>query len=143
MGSFSGNLCSKLNSIEFATCKKRQREFGPLHIAFFQIWEQLKTYIDLYKPVEWVFEGQLGGHYSERSLQEVLTRAKLRAMVTPTASVQTLWHSFATHLLEQGGDLRYIQELLGHESSKTPEIYTHITYKGWDKIKSQIDDLEI
>lgn len=105
--------------------------------------EALRAYYKLYRPVEWVFEGQYGGKYSERSVQNVFTRAKLKAGINPYATVHTLRHSFATHLLEKGVDLRYIQELLGHESSKTTEIYTHITKKGMDKIKSPLDDLEL
>jgi len=108
-----------------------------------KVWEQLKTYIEVHQPIEWVFEGQSGGQYSDRSVQEIFTRAKQRAQINPSATVHTLRHSFATHLLEKGVDLRYIQELLGHESSKTTEIYAHITHKGWDKIKSPIDDLDI
>lgn len=108
-----------------------------------KVWEHLKNYIEIHQPIEWVFEGQSGGQYSERSVQEIFTRAKLRSMVNPKATVHTLRHSFATHLLEKGVDLRYIQELLGHESSKTTEIYAHITHKGWDKIKSPIDDLDL
>ena len=108
-----------------------------------KVWEQLRVYFEVYQPIEWVFEGPNGGRYSERSVQEVFTRAKKRAGVNPQATVHTLRHSFATHLLEKGVDLRYIQDLLGHESSKTTEIYTHITKKGWDKLRSPIDDLNL
>jgi len=63
--------------------------------------------------------------------------------VNPPATVPTLRYAFATHLLEKVVDLRYIQDLLGHESSKTTEIYTYITKKGWDKLRSPMDDLDI
>ncbi|MBK8703388.1 MAG: tyrosine-type recombinase/integrase [Saprospiraceae bacterium] len=102
----------------------------------------LQEYFRLYKPVEWVFEGPNGGQYAERSVQNIFTKAKQISGINPYATVHTLRHSFATHLLEKGVDLRYIQELLGHESSKTTEIYTHITHKGMDRIKSPLDDLE-
>jgi len=108
-----------------------------------KVWAQLQIYGELHKPVDWLFEGQTGGQYSGRSIQEIFTRAKLRSLVSPQATVHTLRHSFATHLLEKGVDLRYIQELLGHESTKTTEIYTHITKKGWDRIQSPIDGLPI
>lgn len=108
-----------------------------------KVWGQLQQYIQIHRPLEWLFEGQTGGQYSERSVQEIFTRAKMKAMINPGATVHTLRHSFATHLLEKGVDLRYIQELLGHESSKTTEIYTHITHQGWNRIKSPLDDLEI
>ena len=97
----------------------------------------------MYRPIEWLFEGPQGGPYSERSVQLIFTKAKEKSGINPLATVHTLRHSFATHLLEKGVDLRYIQELLGHESSQTTEIYTKITKKGWDKIKSPLDDLEL
>ncbi len=106
-------------------------------------WELIRSYLEMYRPIEWLFEGPQGGPYSERSVQLVFTRAKEKSGINPFATVHTLRHSFATHLLEKGVDLRYIQELLGHESSKTTEIYTKITKKGWDKIKSPLDDLEL
>lgn len=103
----------------------------------------LREYINLYCPAHWLFEGTDGGPYSDRSVQAIFTAAKERARINPLATTHTLRHSFATHLLEKGMDLRNIQELPGHESSKTTEIYTHITKKSWEKIKSPLDDLEI
>ena len=67
----------------------------------------------------------------------------LKAGIKKRVGVHTLRHSFATHLLENGTDLRYIQSLLGHESSKTREVYTHITTKGFDQIKSPLDKLNL
>jgi integrase/recombinase XerD len=106
-------------------------------------WETLQGYLAIYRPVEWVFEGQNGGSYSERSVQALFTKAKADAGINPYATVHTLRHSFATHLLESGVDLRYIQGLLGHESSKTTEIYTHITRVGWERVQSPFDRLDV
>ncbi len=108
-----------------------------------KIWVNLQKYLNVINPVEWVFEGVEGGQYSPRSVQEIFVKAKNKSLINPYATIHTLRHSFATHLLEKGVDLRYIQELLGHESSKTTEIYTHITQKGWGKIKSPFDGLNL
>jgi site-specific recombinase XerD len=104
---------------------------------------RLKDYFDLHRPAEWLFEGATGGQYSVRSVQAIFDKAKQKSAINPYATVHTLRHSFATHLLEKGVDLRYIQDLLGHESSKTTEIYTHITKKGIDKLQSPLDSLDI
>jgi integrase/recombinase XerD len=106
-----------------------------------KILQQLRNYYLQYKPKEYLFEGQLGGAYSERSIQQIFQEALRNANIKKHATVHTLRHSFATHLLEAGTDLRYIQSLLGHSSSKTTEVYTHITTKGFDKIKSPLDML--
>ncbi|MBK8555464.1 MAG: tyrosine-type recombinase/integrase [Lewinellaceae bacterium] len=108
-----------------------------------KVLQMLQEYISLYQPLDWLFEGDTGGQYSASSVQKIFTMAKLKSKVNPYATVHTLRHSFATHLLEKGVDLRYIQELLGHESSKTTEIYTHVTKKGMQNIKSPLDDLDL
>ncbi len=102
----------------------------------------LNRYLKEYKPQYWLFEGMEGGQYSPRSVQAIFRRAVAAAGVNPYATVHTLRHSFATHLLEQGTDLRYIQELLGHNSTKTTEIYTHITDHAKKRLKSPLDNLE-
>jgi len=96
----------------------------------------------LYKPNVWLFEGSIKGEqYSEQSLQNVLKQAVSKANINKPVTLHWLRHSYATHLLENGTDLRYIQELLGHKSSKTTEIYTHVSNKSLQKIKSPFDDL--
>ncbi len=104
----------------------------------------LRNYFLDYRPKEWLFEGmEAGNQYSTRSIQQVFKESVVRAGIKKDVSVHTLRHSFATHLLENGTDIRYIQSLLGHESSKTTEVYTHITTKGFDQIKSPLDNLDI
>ena len=103
----------------------------------------LRKYFKEYKPKEWLFEGEGGGQYTDSSIYKIFKTALAAAKITKNVSIHSLRHSFATHLLENGTDLRYIQSLLGHSSSKTTEIYTHITTKGFDQIKNPLDKLEI
>lgn len=107
-----------------------------------KVLELLRNYYQIYKPKNYLFEGQNSEKYTTRSIQAFFQDVCKKAEIQKKVSVHTLRHSFATHLLESGTDLRYIQALLGHESSKTTEIYTHVTTKGFDQIKSPLDDLD-
>ncbi|HPF68854.1 MAG: tyrosine-type recombinase/integrase [Flavobacteriales bacterium] len=108
-----------------------------------KVLAELDLYLKEYQPKDFLFAGQQGGPYSDTSVQAIFKRAKARAGITAPATVHTLRHSFATHLLEKGTDLRYIQTLLGHGSSKTTEIYTHVSTKALGKIRSPLDDLDL
>jgi integrase/recombinase XerD len=102
----------------------------------------LREYYKAYKPGIWLFEGQKEGEqYTAESLQSVLKQALKKVNITKPVSLHWLRHSYATHLLESGTDLRYIQELLGHKSSRTTEIYTHVSTKSIQNIKSPFEDL--
>ena len=105
--------------------------------------EILRQYFVMYHPAQWLFEGPNGTPYSDRSIQAILKHSVAKTGIKKKVTVHTLRHSFATHLLEHGTDLRYIQVLLGHESSKTTEIYTHVTTKGFEQIKSPLDRLNV
>jgi len=107
-----------------------------------KVINMLREYYKIYKPRIWLFEGQWPGQkLSETSLQEVLKTALYRAKIKKPVTLHWLRHSYATHLLEAGTDLRYIQELLGHKSSKTTEIYTHVSERSLLKIASPFDNL--
>lgn len=102
----------------------------------------LEEYVKLYKPKVWLFEGQRAGEaYSEGSLQAVLKQSVQESGIKKPVTLHWLRHSYATHLLESGTDLRYIQELLGHKSSRTTEIYTHVSTHSLQRIRSPFDDL--
>lgn len=103
----------------------------------------LREYWRQYKPKTWLFEGFREGRYlSTRTVEAIFENALKEAGIQKKASVHTFRHSFATHLLEGGTDLRYIQELLGHKSSKTTEIYTHVSTKDLGRIRSPLDNLK-
>ena len=103
---------------------------------------QLRKYYRLYEPEIWLFPGQDPEKFlTERTVGKVFQNACEKAKIRKDVSVHTLRHSFATHLLEGGTDLRFIQELLGHASSRTTEIYTHVTTKNISKIESPLDKL--
>ncbi|MEI6577341.1 MAG: site-specific tyrosine recombinase/integron integrase [Bacteroidota bacterium] len=105
--------------------------------------ELLRVYYKENRPFPWLFIGHMGSKYSESSVQAILKAACRKAKIHKHVTMHTLRHSFATHLLENGTDIRYIQELLGHSNPKTTQIYTHITTKGLDQIKSPLDNLNI
>lgn len=107
-----------------------------------KLLEQLRDYYRLYRPKIWLFEGEVPGHqYGARSIQLVLKRSLERSGIKKPVTLHWLRHSYATHLLESGTDLRYIQELLGHNSSKTTEIYTHVSNRSIKEIQSPFDNL--
>lgn len=106
-------------------------------------WRLLEDYRRRHDPRRFVFEGREPGHpYSVRSAQKIFEDAVRTAGVRKRVSIHSLRHAFATHLLEQGTDLRFIQELLGHSSSKTTEIYTHVSRRELGRIRSPLDGLE-
>ena len=130
---------SKRNVLIIKAAKGKKDRIAPLSDKTVEL---LRDYYKLYKPSKWLFEGQSKGEqYSDRSLESVLKQALAKTKINKPVTLHWLRHSYATHLLEAGTDLRFIQEILGHKSSKTTEIYTHVSTKSLQKIKSPFDDL--
>ena len=103
----------------------------------------LRVYYLEYKPIEYLFNGESSLHYSRTSLQNVFRMAIKLAGIKQRCSLHTLRHSFATHLLESGVNLRYIQEILGHKSPNTTMIYTHVSSDASRKIVSPIEQIQL
>ena len=135
----SNDIDSGRNLVIIRQGKGKKDRIAPLSPAILML---LREYYKAYKPVNWLFEGQIKGEkYDERSLAQVLKQALVKSNIKKPVSLHWLRHSYATHLLESGTDLRYIQEILGHKSSRTTEIYTHVSTKSLQNIKSPFDDL--
>lgn len=134
----STDIDSKRNIVLIRQSKGKKDRIAPLSP---KILDLLRDYYKMYKPKVYLFEGKTAEQYSEQSLQSVLKQALKKVNISKPVTLHWLRHSYATHLLESGTDLRYIQELLGHNSSKTTEIYTHVSTKSLQQIKSPFDDL--
>lgn len=133
------DIDSKRGLIIIRRAKGKKDRIVPLSS---KILEMLREYYAAYKPKEWLFEGQGGeGPYNESSLVSVLKQALEKISLQKPVTLHWLRHSYATHLLENGTDLRYIQEILGHSRSTTTEIYTHVSNHNIQKIISPFDNL--
>ena len=134
------DIDSKRMQITIKNAKGRKDRILPLSETALQL---LRLYYKEFKPKIYLFEGWKNNPYSERSLALVLKRACNLAGITKPVNLHMLRHSYATHSLESGTELRFIQELLGHKSSKTTEIYTHVSQKSLNKVISPLDKLTL
>ncbi|RRQ50245.1 integrase [Maribacter algicola] len=129
---------SKRMMVRISVAKGKKDRYVPLPES---ILPKLREYYIAYKPKLYLFEGQYGGPYAKSSLQQVFKNALRKAGIKKTIGIHGLRHSYATHLLESGADMRFVQELLGHNSIKTTQLYTKVTPRSISKIKSPLDSL--
>ena len=94
-----------------------------------------------FRPKYFLFEGQSGAAYSVKSIQQLTKKYARKAQISKTVTPHILRHSYATHQLENGVNIRYVQELLGHNSIKTTEVYTHISKVTKDSLANPLDKL--
>lgn len=132
------DIDSKRMVIHIKSAKGKKDRYTLLSLNFLEL---LRLYYKTYKPKDYLFEGQKGGLYSASSAQSILKKAAKKAQIKKPITLHTFRHSFATHLLENGTDIRYIQTLLGHSSPKTTMIYTHVSETSIRNIKNPFDNL--
>ena len=106
-----------------------------------QLLELLRKYYKKYLPVNYLIVGQNGGKYSTTSIQKIIKNSSFKAGINKKVTPHTLRHSFATHLLENGTDMRFIQKILGHSDIKTTQIYTHVSSSHLKNIQNPSDNL--
>ncbi len=135
------HLDSKRKLLSVINSKGKKDRVIPLSDS---LLNKIKEYYHAHKPKQFLIEGQFEGKpLTASGLHKVFEKAMRKAKINKPYTIHCLRHSIATHLLENGTDLRYIQELLGHKSSKTTEIYTHVSTQGLQNIKNPFDDLDI
>jgi integrase/recombinase XerD len=134
------DLDRKRNILHIRQGKGRVDRIVPLSD---KLWEKIDNYVNGYVPGKYLFEGQSGEKYSSESVYRVFRLALKNSGIKKEVGVHSLRHSYATHLHESGLDIRYIQELLGHKSTRTTEIYTHVSRRNLSSIRSPIEDLDI
>jgi integrase/recombinase XerD len=134
------DIDSKSRIIHIAPTKSSKKRVVMLSQV---LLSNLRLYYKEYRPKIYLFEGQNGGKYSNRSVQQIVKVAAQKSNIKSEVSPHILRHSFATHLLENGTDIRLIKELLGHESLKTTAIYNHVSKISQTKIISPLDNLLI
>ena len=132
------DIDSKRMVVHVRGAKGKKDRYVPLPKS---ILPGLREYYIAYKPKTFLLEGQYGGAYAKSSLQQVFKNAMNKAGINKEIGIHGLRHSYATHLLESGADMRFIQELLGHNSIKTTQVYTKVTPRSISKIKSPLDSL--
>ncbi len=139
LGLTLNDIDSKRSLIIIRQGKGRKDRIVPLSQKILAL---LRCYYTAYKPLVWLFEGkEKGTTYDESSLAAVLKQALIKSKILKPVTLHWLRHSYATHLLENGTDLRYIQEILGHSRSTTTEIYTHVSDLSIRKVVSPFDNL--
>ncbi|WP_346859501.1 site-specific tyrosine recombinase/integron integrase [uncultured Draconibacterium sp.] len=129
---------SKRMMIKISGAKGKKDRYVQLSKVLLKL---LRQYYREYKPGFWLFEGQKGGQYSPENIAILLKNAAQRAKITKRVYPHMLRHSFATHQLEQGVDIRFIQAWLGHESVKTTQRYTHVSEHNFKNFKNPLDEL--
>ncbi|MBC3758536.1 tyrosine-type recombinase/integrase [Hyunsoonleella sp. SJ7] len=132
------DIDSKRMVVHIKGAKGKKDRYVPLPES---VLPDLREYYVAYRPKLFLLEGQYGGAYAKSSLQQVFKNAMVKAGVKKDIGIHGLRHSYATHLLESGADMRFIQELLGHNSIKTTQVYTKVTPRSISKIKSPLDNL--
>ncbi len=132
------DINSKERIVNITGAKGKKDRYVPLPESIILL---LTEYYHTYKPKKYLLEGQYGGQYSKSSVQQIFKGAMRKAGIQKRIGVHGLRHSYATHLLESGADIRIIQDLLGHHSIKTTQIYTRVTQVNKKKFKSPLDSL--